>query len=68
MLLKKIKFILILFLFYQTAVFSKSNSFEKIDSKNLSNYFSGIVAFEDKNNSKALKFFNSSNTDKYKDY
>ena len=31
-----------------------------LDSKNLSNYFSGIVAFENKNNSKALDFFNSS--------
>ena len=60
MLLKKIKFILILLLFYQTPVFSKSNSFEKIDSKNLSNYFSGIIAFGNKKNSEALEFFNSS--------
>jgi len=60
MLLKKIKFILILLLFYQTPVFSKSNTFEKIDSKNLSNYFSGIVAFGNKKNSEALEFFNSS--------
>ena len=60
MLLKKIKFILILLLFYQTTVFSKSNSFEKIDSKNLSNYFSGIIAFGNKKNSKALEYFNSS--------
>ena len=49
MLFKKIKFILILLLFYQTPVFSKSNSFEKIDSKNLSNYFSGIITFGNKN-------------------
>ena len=60
MLLKKIKFILILVLFYQTPLFSKSNSFEKIDSKNLSKYFSGIVAFGNKKNSEALKFFDSS--------
>ena len=60
MLLKKIKFILILLLFYQTPVFSKSNSFEKIDSKSLSNYFSGIVAFGNKRNSEALEYFNSS--------
>ena len=60
MFLKKIKFILILVLFYQTPLFSKSNSFEKIDSKNLSKYFSGIVAFGNKKNSEALKFFDSS--------
>ena len=60
MLLKKIKFILILVLLYQTPLFSKSNSLEKIDSKNLSKYFSGIVAFGNKKNSEALKFFDSS--------
>ena len=60
MFLKKIKFILILLLFYQTQVFSKSNTFEKIDSKNLSKYFSGIVAFGNENNSEALEFFSSS--------
>ena len=60
MLLKKINFVLILFLVYQTPLFSKSDSFDKIDSKNLSNYFSGIVAFENKDNSEALEFFNSS--------
>ncbi len=57
---KKINFILILFLFYQTQLYSKSTSFENINSKDLSNYFSGIVAFENKDNSKALGFFNSS--------
>ena len=41
-------------------MFTKSNSFEKIDSKNLSKYFSGIVAFGNKKNSEALDFFNSS--------
>ena len=30
------------------------------NSKDLSKYFSGIVAFENKNNSDALNFFNSS--------
>ena len=39
---------------------SKSNSFEKIDSKNLSKYFSGIVASGNQKNSEALEFFNSS--------
>ena len=60
MVLKNIKFILIILLFYQNTFFTKSNSFEKIDSKNLSKYFSGIVAFGNKKNSEALDFFNSS--------
>ena len=60
MLIKKIKVILILFLFYQTPIYSKSNSFKDFNTKSLSKDFSGIVAFENKNNSKALDFFNSS--------
>ena len=57
---KKIKFILYIFLFYQIPVFSQSASFDNFDSKNLSRYFSGIVAYENKDNTKALDFFNSS--------
>ena len=60
MVLKNIKFILIVLLFYQNTLFTKSNSFENIDSKNISKYFSGIVAFGNKKNSEALDFFNSS--------
>ena len=60
MFFKKIKFILILVLFYQTAVYSKSNSFNDLNSRSLSKYFSGIVASENLDNSKALDFFNSS--------
>ena len=60
MVLKNIKFILIILLFYQNTLFTESNSFEKIDSKSLSKYFSGIVAFGNKKNSEALDFFNSS--------
>ena len=56
----KIKIIFIIFILYQTPLYSKSNSFNDINSKNLSKYFSGIVAFENKDNSEALKFFNSS--------
>ena len=55
--LKKIIFIFIFILSYQSTQFSKSASF---DSKNVSKYFSGIVAFDNKNNSEALNFFNSS--------
>jgi tetratricopeptide (TPR) repeat protein len=60
MLSKKIKFIFIFLLFYQVPFYSKSASFNNFDSKNLSKYFSGIVASENKDNSKALDFFNSS--------
>ncbi len=60
MLFKNIKFLLVLFLLYQNPLHSKSASFDDFDSKNLSKYFSGIVAFENKNNSKALNFFNTS--------
>ena len=60
MFVKNLKFLLILFLLYQNPFHSKSASFDDFDSKNLSKYFSGIVAFENKNNSKALNFFNTS--------
>ena len=58
--LKNIKFIILIFLFYQTPINSKSISFNDFDSKNLSNYFSGIVAYENKDNLKALDFLNFS--------
>ena len=57
---KKIKVILIIFLLYQTPLYSKSTSLSDFNSRNLSKYFSGIVAFENKENSVALNFFNSS--------
>jgi len=60
MLIKKIIFVLIIYLLYQTTLYSKSNSFEDFNSKNLSKYFSGIIAFENKDNQTALDFFNSS--------
>ena len=60
MLKKKITIILFSLLLYQSPLLSKSTSFDKFDSKNLSKYFSGIVAFENKNNSEALDFFKSS--------
>ncbi len=60
MFLKKIKFFIILFLLYQTPLYSKSGSFINFDAKNVSKYFSGIIAFENKDNSQALDFFNSS--------
>tara|TARA_E500000178_G_C17024353_1_gene757201 strand:+ start:1001 stop:2686 length:1686 start_codon:yes stop_codon:yes gene_type:complete len=60
MFVKKIKFTFIIFLLYQTTLYSKSNSFSEFNSKNLSKYFSGIVAFDNKDNAEALDFFSSS--------
>jgi len=45
---------------YQTPLLSKSTSLSNFNSKDLSNYFSGVVAFENKDNTLALDFFNSS--------
>ncbi|MDC3074610.1 hypothetical protein OA317_01260 [Candidatus Pelagibacter sp.] len=58
MLKKLIKLIFIFGLLYQTPIYSKSTSFNDFNSRDLSNYFSGIIAYENQNNSKALKFFN----------
>ena len=58
MLSKILKSTLILCLLYQNPSFSKSTTFSEFNSKDLSNYFSGIVAFENKSNSNALKFLN----------
>ena len=60
MFFKNTKIIIILFLFYQSPVYSKSISLDDFNYKSFSKYFSGVVAFENKNNSKALDFFNSS--------
>ena len=57
---KLIKLSVILVIFYQTPAYTKSASFNEFNSRDLSNYFSGIIAFENKNNSDALKFFNAS--------
>ncbi len=57
---KILNFFFIITLSYQSTSHSKSTSLESFDSKDLSNYFSGIVAFENKKNSDALRFFNSS--------
>ena len=57
---KKIKLILVFIILYQNPLYSKSTSFEDFNSRTLSNYFSGIVAFENKENAKSLNFFNTS--------
>ncbi len=58
MFLKFAKLALIILISYQTPLYSKSATFNDFNSRDLSNYFSGIVAFENRDNSKALKFFN----------
>ena len=60
MLNKLIKIIVILTVSYQTPVYSKSASFNDFNSRYLTNYFSGIIAYENKDNTEALKFFNAS--------
>ncbi len=57
---KKFITILISILLYQNPLLPKSNSFNEFNSRHLSKYFSGIVAFENKDNSEALGYFNSS--------
>ncbi len=57
---KKIKLILIFIILYQNPLYSKSTSFKDFNSRTLSNYFSGIVAFENKENAKSLDFFYTS--------
>ena len=59
MLIKFFKFILIILL-YQNPLYSKSNTLNDFNSNYLSNYFSGIVSYENKDNTEALKFFQSS--------
>ena len=60
MISKIFKIILLLVLSYQTPVYSKSTSFNDFNSRDLSNYFSGIIAYENRVNSEALKYFNLS--------
>jgi len=59
MLINFFKFVLIL-LFFQNPLYSKSKTLNDFNSNYLSNYFSGIVAYENRDNSEALKFFKSS--------
>ena len=58
MFLKFVKLVIIILISYQTPLYSKSATFNDFNSRDLSNYFSGIVAFENRDNSEALKFFN----------
>ncbi len=60
MFIKKVIFVLVVFLSYQSHLYSKSTSFINFDSESVTRYFSGIVAFENNDNSNALDFFSSS--------
>ena len=60
MFIKYFKLILILSFIYQIPLYSKSDNLKNFNSEYLSNYFSGVVAYKNKNNSDALKFFKSS--------
>jgi len=59
MLIKFLKVVLILLL-YQNPLYSKNKTLNDFNLRFLSNYFSGIVAYENKDNSEAIKFFKSS--------
>ena len=56
MLLKFFKLVIIL-LIYQSPLYSKNKTLNDFNSHHLSNYFSGIIAYENNDNSEALKFF-----------
>ncbi len=56
MFLKYINLILIIIFFYQVPLYSKNKELKDFNS----NYFSGVVAYKNKDNSDALKFFSSS--------
>ncbi|MDB4082009.1 hypothetical protein N9500_03685 [Candidatus Pelagibacter sp.] len=47
-------------MFYQGPLYSKSKNLNDFNTSHLSNYFSGIVAYDNNDNSQALKFFKSS--------
>ena len=57
MFLKYFKLVLILLFFCQNPLYSKSNDLKDFNSDYLSNYFSGVIAYKNKNNSEALEFF-----------
>ena len=57
MFLKYFKLILILLFICQNALYSKSNDLKDFNSDYFSDYFSGIIAYKNKNNSEALEFF-----------
>jgi tetratricopeptide (TPR) repeat protein len=59
MVIRFFKFLIVILLF-QNPLYSKNNSLNDINSHYLSNYFSGIVAYDNNNNPEALNFFKTS--------
>ena len=51
--------ILSIFLLYQTNVQSKSFDQKNFNQRYLSNYFSALVSFDNVNNERAIKYYNS---------
>ena len=57
---KLFKLILVILFFIQNPLYSKNSGLIDFNSKDLSNYFSGIIAYENNDNLEALNFFRSS--------
>ena len=53
-------FIIIVTLLYQATAYSKATDYNKFNHKYLSNYFSALLSYDNKDNNRALKYFNSS--------
>ena len=51
---------IIIFFLYQNSLYSKTPEDIDFNPKYLSNYLSAIMSYDNQNNEKALKFFNSS--------
>ena len=59
--IKLLKILLItIILLYQTTTYSKTSDLNKFNHKYLSNYFSALLSYDNQNNDRALKYFNSS--------
>jgi len=59
--IKLFKILLItIILLYQTTTYSKTSDLNKFNHKYLSNYFSALLSYDNQNNDRALKYFNSS--------
>lgn len=71
MFIKYFKFLLVVFvILFTTPLYSKKDIKNEFNLKTLSNYFSGIIAYDNNQNPEALKFFNLSRnlTNKHKPF
>ena len=53
-------FLIIVALLYQSTAYSKATDNNKFNHKYLSNYFSALLSYDNKDNNRALEYFNSS--------